>query len=61
MPEFVTGKEERLAGRVTYLETHVCLLTGGDVLACLGDLDDGDIVVVTLYDKLQILLTLKNY
>ena len=32
----------------TYLETHVCLLARGDVLAGLRDLNHGDVVVVSL-------------
>ena len=32
---------------VTYLESHVGLLSGGDVLSALGDGNDGDVVVVS--------------
>ena len=34
--------------RSTYLESHVSLLTGGNVFASVADLNHGDVVVMTL-------------
>ena len=42
-----------------YLETHVRLLTTGQVLARAGDRDDRDVVVVALRGKGEV-ITLRN-
>ena len=48
---------------ITYLETHMSLLTRCNVLSSLCDFNDGDIVVVALYEMVTVrcLLTLRNY
>lgn len=47
---------------ITYLETHMSLLTRCNVLSSLCDFNDGDIVVVALYEMITVsLLTLRNY
>lgn len=45
---FVTGIGGKMAVIITYLETHMSLLTRCDVLSTLWDFNDGDIVVMAL-------------
>ena len=35
----------------TYLESHMSLLSWSDVFSSLGDLDDTDVIIVTLWSK----------
>jgi hypothetical protein len=52
-----------MVGIITYLETHMSLLTRCNVFSSLCDFNDGDIVVVALYEMITVkcLLTLRNY
>ena len=45
---FVTGNGGKMVDIITYLETHMSLLTRCDVLSTLWDFNDGDIVVMAL-------------
>ena len=48
---FVTGNGGNKVVIITYLETHMSLLTGCDVLSTLWDFNDGDIVVMALNEN----------
>lgn len=46
---FVTGNGGNMVVIITYLETHMSLLTRCNVLSTLRNFNDGDIVVMALH------------